>query len=169
MYQDVEAAKTLGMSLDKIDINMEKRGEKKAFEALNEGRFRPLKISKDVQELFQIRADELGVMNPFDSAQGVLERIAEILEMTSLSGDFFPDLENPFKELPLVQPILDAINTTSVTPNNLGAQTTGAAIAQEANKKFGTISTGMSEQEKFAALFPGDTTSQLAANRRVKS
>ena len=169
MYQDVDAAKTLGMSVDTMNLNMEKRGEKKAFEALNEGRFRPLQISKDVQELFQIRADELGVMNPFDAAQGVLERIAEILEMTSLRGDFFPEIDNPFKELPLVQPILDAINTTSVTPNNLGAQTTGAAIAQEANKKFGTISTGMSEQEKFAALFPGDTTSQLAANRRVKS
>ena len=33
--------------------------------------------------------------------------------------------------------------------------------------QFGTISTGMTEQEKFAALFPGDTTSQLAEKRYV--
>ena len=139
MYQDVDAAKTLGMSVDKMDINMEKRGERKAFEALNEGRFRPLKISEDVQELFQIRADELGVLNPFDAAQGVLERISEILELTPLSGDFFPEIDNPFKELPLVQPILDAINTAPVTPNNLAAQNVGAAYTQQANSTLGNL------------------------------
>ena len=32
------------------------RGEKKAFNFINEGRFRPLHISKDVKGLFEIKA-----------------------------------------------------------------------------------------------------------------
>ena len=45
----------------------------------------PLKLSKDVKELFEIRAQELGVINPFEAAQDTLDQIAEILEMTSFS------------------------------------------------------------------------------------
>ena len=134
MYQDMEAAKTLGMGVDKIDINMENRGERKAFDALNEGRFRPLKISKDVRNLFELRAQELGVMNPFQAAQDVLDRIAEILEMTPLGGDFFPDLENPFKELPLVGAITGAIDNM-----NLGAQTVGTTTANNLNTGYGNL------------------------------
>ena len=49
------------MSTDAIDTNMENRGERKAFNSLIEGEFRPLKISKDVRELFEIKASQLGI------------------------------------------------------------------------------------------------------------
>ena len=130
----MEAAKTLGMNPEAIDYRMEKRGERQAYNALNEGRFRPLKVSRDVRDLFALRAQELGVMNPFEAAQDVLDRIADVLEMTSLSGDFFPDLDNPFAELPLVGAITGAIDNM-----NLGAQTVGATTANNLNTGYGNL------------------------------
>ena len=96
LYQDMEAAQILGMSVDAMDTNMENRGERRAFDALIEGDFRPLKISRDVKDLFEIRAQELGIANPFEAAQDVIERIADVLEAVPVSADFFPDLPNPF-------------------------------------------------------------------------
>ena len=62
MYQDMEAAKVLGMSEDSLDQNMSGRGERRAFNFLNEGRFRPLKISRDVIGLFEKNAQNLGII-----------------------------------------------------------------------------------------------------------
>jgi hypothetical protein len=106
MYLDIDAAKTLGMNEDSIATNMYDRGERRAFNAINEGEFRPLTISTDVQELFDIRAAELGAPNPFEQAQDVIDRIREVLEAVSLQGDLFPNIENPFSNLP--EPTLGA-------------------------------------------------------------
>jgi len=162
LYQDIEAAQILGMNPEAIDYNMEKRGERKSYDALSEGRFRPLTISRDVRDLFALRAQELGVMNPFEAAQDVLNRIAEILEMTSLSGDLFPDLENPFKKMPLVGAITGAIGNL-----NLGAQTTGASIANQRNVSLGNVTTNISPVDQYAALFPGDTLGKLSIQRQT--
>ena len=48
LYQDMEAAELLGMSTEAMNDNMENRGERRAFNALIEGEFRPLKISRAV-------------------------------------------------------------------------------------------------------------------------
>ena len=48
MYQDIEAAKILGMSEDSIFENMQDRGERRAFNALNDGEFRPFFPSPEV-------------------------------------------------------------------------------------------------------------------------
>ena len=108
LYQDIKAAQVLGMSEDALNNNMENRGEKKAFNALIEGEFRPLTISKDVEELFEIKSEELGVTNPFEQAQDVIDNIQEILETVSLYGDLFPTLKNPFR-VPLTQGIPNTI------------------------------------------------------------
>jgi len=153
MYQDMEAAKILGMGEEQMNIKMEKRGERKAFNALTEGQFRPLKLSKDVRELFEIRAQELGVVNPFEAAQDVLDRIAEILEMTPLGGNFFPDLDNPFKGLPLVGGMTDVISNL-----NLGAQTVGANVTNNLNTGYGNLdqlqATGLTTREDLLLTNP---------------
>ena len=56
--------------------------------------------SRDVQELFAKRAEELGAPNPFDAAVDVMDRIRDILESVTVRGDVFPDIENPFSNLP---------------------------------------------------------------------
>jgi len=97
MYLDMEAAKTLGMSDDALAQDMVGRGERRAFGFLNEGRFRPLNISRDVIGLFQKNAEKLGKTNPFEQAAGVIGRIREVLSATPLDGELFPSLENPFR------------------------------------------------------------------------
>ena len=95
LFLDIDAAKTLGMKEDAIGQGMVNRGERRAFQFLNEGLFRPLTISRDVQGLFQTKAEELGIANPFEQAADVISRIQEVLIETSLDGDLFPDIKNP--------------------------------------------------------------------------
>ncbi len=100
MFLDIDAAKVLGMNEDSISENMANRGERRAFDFLNEGLFRPYSISRDVSDLFEIRAAEIGAPNAFEQSIDVIERIKEILSETSLRGDVFPDIQNPFTNLP---------------------------------------------------------------------
>ena len=100
LYKDIEAAQILGMGPDAIQQKMKDRGENNAYKALSEGEFRPLTISKDVKNLFELIAQQLGIVNPYESAKEVMDRIEEILKISSLKGDFFPEIENPFRGLP---------------------------------------------------------------------
>jgi hypothetical protein len=100
MYLDIDAAKILGMSTDRIAENMDNRGERKAFGFLEEGLFRPYSVSRDVADLFETRSAEIGAPNAFEQAIDVIERIKEVLSETSLEGDVFPAIENPFSNLP---------------------------------------------------------------------
>ena len=128
MYQDIEAAKTLGMSEDSLAERMVNRGETTAFNFLNEGLFRPLTISPDVQGLFETKARELGIRNPFEAAYDVIGRIQEILAEVPLTGDLFPNIQNPLRAelLPdLVGQANQLINQNPTTTAMAAAPTTG--------------------------------------------
>jgi len=156
LYQDMEAAKILGMSEDTMDSNMENRGERKAFNALTEGEFRPLKISKDVRNLFELRAEELGRANPFDAAEDVLSRIADVLEAVPVTADFFPDIINPF-DTNILPDLVGALNN-QLPPLPNPALNTGT--------QYGNVNTNVNVADQYAALFPGDATGKLAAQKR---
>ena len=113
LYQDITAARTLGMSEDALYNRMEGRGEKKAFNSLIEAEFRPLTISKDLKEIFEIKASELGVSNAFERAESAIDSIADKLSNVSLRGDLFPDLTNPF-DASLVEGISEFISNASL-------------------------------------------------------
>ena len=115
MYLDLEAAKTLGMETDAIAENMANRGERRAFGFFEEGLFRPYSVSRDVAELFDIRSAQIGAPNPFEQAIDVIDRIRDVLAETSLDGDVFPNLENPFRNLPI--PTLGPAAATPGLPN----------------------------------------------------
>ena len=120
LYEDIQAAKVLGMSEDSISEGMIKRGERKAFNSLIEGEFRPLKISKDVQDIFEIRASELGVANPYERAESVIDSIADQLSSVSLRGDLFPDITNPF-DIAIIPNLVDQVSEmVTTTPVNTG-------------------------------------------------
>ena len=116
LYKDIEAAKVLGMSEDSLAENMINRGERKSFNYLAEGIFRPLTISKPVQELFDVKAKGLGLANPFEQAINVIDNIRETLSEASLNGDLFPEIVNPYR-VPLTQGIPESI--TSIPPTSL--------------------------------------------------
>ena len=84
----MRAASVLGMSEDAMSENMENRGERKAFNSLIEAEFRPFTISKNVKELFDVRSQELGMTNPFEAAEDVMDRIKDVLEAVPLKWRF---------------------------------------------------------------------------------
>ena len=155
MYQDIDAAKTLGTGEDKIGDLMRARGERRAFGALTEGRFRPLSISKEIAGLFEQRFANLGMANSFDVAQDVIAAIQEILEVTPLAYEAFPDLFNPFRNLP--KPNVN-VGTNQLPPLPNPALNTGT--------QYGNVNTNVNVADQYAALFPGDTTGKLAAQKR---
>jgi len=127
LYQDIEAAKVLGMSNSALYDNMDGRGERRAYNALEDGEFRPLKISKDVENLFETKALELGVANPFFKASTVIDRIQGILERVSLEGDLFPDLVNPLR-VPIIPDLVGQVNQTITQTGSPVAATTGFGV-----------------------------------------
>ena len=98
---------------------MDGRGEKKAFNSINDGEFRPLTLSKDLQELFEIRASELGVANPYTQAEKIIDRIQEVLSRVPLGGDLFPDIENPL-DTSMVEGITDFVANAALPNINAG-------------------------------------------------
>ena len=135
MYEDVKAAKILGMSNDLIEDRMRNRGERKSYNALTDGEFRPFTINRNVKQLFEKRFEELGLPNAFEQAEDAMDGIKEILENTPLSYDALPTIPNPFKSRPATEP-LPTFNNQIM---NLGLQTTGAVIAKQAFERYGNL------------------------------
>jgi len=157
LYQDMEAAQILGMSTDVMNTNMEKRGERKAFNALIEGEFRPFKVSKNIKELFEIRFQELGMANPFEAAQDVLDRIADVLEAVPVSGDFFPDLPNPF-DTNILPDLVSAVTNQLAPLNTTGtAGTAGFVGAQNL----------IPLDARYRAAFPTDFSGQAISTEQA--
>ena len=119
LYEDIQAAKVLGMSSDKIRSDMQRRGEVNAFRSLNEAEFRPLTISDDLRRIFRTRAAELGVADPFEAARDVINRIKDQLSIATLRGDLFPDIQNPL-DTNLVEGITDIVAGATLPNINAG-------------------------------------------------
>ena len=105
---------------------MTDRGERRAFNALNEGIFRPLKVSSDVANLFEENAQKTNSANAYDQAADVISRIQEVLSEVPLGADLFPNIDNPFKAVvipDLVGQVSQAVTQTA--PIGAPAATTG--------------------------------------------
>ncbi len=113
MYKDINAAKILGMNEGAIDESMDSRGAGAAYNFLSEGEFRPFTPSKNVINLFEDNARNLGISNPYNQAEPVIDKIRNALEVMPLEGEF-PDLINPLTKS--VLPALPQLNTTGLPP-----------------------------------------------------
>jgi len=161
LYQDMTAAKTLGMSEDLITERMTSRGENRANAALTEGTFRPLTISSDLRRIFEIKAQELGVSNPYDRAQDAIQSIADQLSSVSLRGDLFPDLKNPF-DPSLVEGISEFVSNASLPDfGNITNQAPGFTGQ-------GAINTNQAAAA-FQASYPNDELSNLYLQNKNKT
>ncbi|MDB2405077.1 hypothetical protein N9W19_00055 [bacterium] len=150
MFKDIKAAQTLGMSEESVEEKMVKRGERRAFNALIDGEFRPYSISNDVKNIFEFNAEQLGLPNPFDTAEDIIDTINEILSETPVSLDMFPDLPNPFRQS--IIPNLGSTPAGQLPPMISGA--TPSVV--NANAKFGNIPTnvGQTTAEEINKVFP---------------
>ena len=150
MYKDIQAAKLLGMNEEQIEETMVKRGERRAYNALSEGEFRPYSISNDVKSIFEFNAEQLGISNPFEAAEDIIDTLQEILAETPTSLDMFPDLPNPFR-----QSIIPNLGNTPI--GQLPPMVTGANPSViNANARFGNVPTiaGETTAEEFNKVFP---------------
>ena len=157
LYKDMEAAKILGMSEGNLEENMDNRGAGTAFDSVNDGEFRPFSPSKNVQDLFDDLAVNLGIANPYDGAEEAIDRIQNILEMTPLDGEF-PDIINPLKNLGA--PALPQLNTTGLPPLPNPMANTGT--------QFGNISpvSGLTISEE---MFLDPLEKRYAASKRKQT
>ena len=67
------------------------------------------------------------MLNPYEAAEGVLERIREVLSETSLDADLFPSIENPFKNFPKptlgpLSQLPNVVMGANPQPNIIGGQ-----------------------------------------------
>ena len=161
MYEDIKAAQTLGMNQRDLGLQMIGGVGKKGYGRLAAGVFTPMSISKNVVQGFQRIADELGIRNPLLDSISTIANIRSQLFNVGLDEEAgIPNIENPF-DTPIIPDLVGAVtNTTSLPPMPDPTAATGAQFG-------GNVLTGVTEADRFAALFPGDTTGQLAANRKA--
>ena len=161
MYEDIKAAKTLGMKEQDLTQQVVQGIGRKGYGKLNAGIFTPMSISKNVVQGFQRIADELGIRNPLLDSMNAIANIRSQLFNVGLDEEAgIPNIENPF-DTPIIPDLVGAVtNTTQLPPLPNPNLATGTQFG-------GNVLTGVNEADRFAALFPGDELGKLAANKRT--
>ena len=110
--------------------------------------------------MFDIRSAQIGAPNPFEAAIDVIDRIRNVLAETSLDGDVFPNLENPFRKLQI-----PTLGPAAATPGLSGLP--DASLVN--NAQFGNIDqvTGLTPNEDLIYSNPLDRA--IARRQNVKN
>ena len=109
-YKDIKAAETLGVTPTAIENIMDERKVGSIYDSISQGEFKPYQVSEAVEDLFEFNAAQTRTPNPYLAAENVIDRIQDVLELVPLTSNVFPNIENPFKTLPLPR----------LLPNNQG-------------------------------------------------
>ena len=164
LYKDIDAAKVLGTSEDSLSKIMVDRGERKAFNFLNEGIFRPLTISRDTQELFAINAERLGIANPYEQAADVIGRIQEVLSAVPLDADLFPNIENPFK-INVIPDLVGQVSETVTQTAPIGAPVATAGFIGQGNVNIDPVTRLTASEE----IYLDPTEKVVRRNQRTNT
>ena len=107
--------------------------------------------------MFEDLATKLGTENAYDQAENAIDSISDLLENTSLEGEF-PDITNPFRSSML--PALPQLNTTGLPPLPDPMANTGT--------QFGNISpvSGLTISEE---MFLDPLEKRYAASKRKQT
>ena len=123
---DMEAAQVLGISSEDYDNALD-RVSNVEQNSIAEGEFRPYRISRNVDEAFQVNADAIGAPNPLYKAYATIEKLDNQLSNLSLD-DLFPDIQNPLipmglgTTLPPLGGLTDSLNLPGVNPQAMTNQ-----------------------------------------------
>jgi len=166
LYKDIDAAKILGTSEDSLSKIMVDRGERKAFNFLNEGIFRPLTISRDTQELFAINAERLGIANPYEQAADVIGRIQEVLSAVPLDADLFPNIDNPFK-INVIPDLVGQVSETVTQTAPIGAPVATAGFFGQGNVNIDAV-TGLTREQDLIYNNPTDRAIARKQNQQKR-
>ena len=125
---DMDAARVLGISSEDYDQALD-RVSNVERNSIDDGVFRPYRISRNINEAFQTNADAIGVPNPLYKAYAAIEKIDNQLSTITLD-ELFPDIQNPLIPMGLGMPFTTpggdtgTLNLPSVNPaavTNTGA------------------------------------------------
>ena len=141
---DMDAARTLGISQEKYDDAMDISQIEQT--SIDQGVFRPYKISPNIEQAFQAHADEMGVANPLYAAYDIIYDIQSQLADSSLD-DLFPDIQNPLTPSIMDMGTIPGLNTG--TPLNLPGVNPQALTNQGGNIPYNQ----MTNQQKINILF----------------
>ena len=142
---DMDAARLLGISEEKYEQAMD-RVSNVEQNSIDEGAFRPYRLSAKVEEAFQTHADEMGVANPLDAAYNAISNLEEQFSDLSLDG-LFPDVQNPLVPMGLNMPFTTPGGDTGAL--NLPGVNPQAVTNQGGNVPYNQLTT----QQKLDILF----------------
>jgi hypothetical protein len=142
MKQDMEAGQVLGLDEEQVIESFDRVGTR-AYDALNDGEFRPFLPSREIENAFEENAARLGISNPYEEAIDSIEDIYDQLESVTLDEPFFPNIENPL--LPIMQ-------DTPVTPTALNLPSVNQSVMTktQAANQFSNLTM----DQKIRLLFP---------------
>ena len=146
---DMDAARTLGISVGDYENALQNISnvEKGSIDA---GIFRPYRISRNVEDAFQLNADAIGATNPLLQAYGAIADIENSISNLSLD-DLFPDIQNPLIPMGLgttlpplggITDSLSSLNLPGINPQAVGNRGGNLNLNQ------------MTQQQKLDILFP---------------
>lgn len=143
LFKDYWGALQLGVDQETLDQLMIERIGKKELNYIKEGIFKPLTVSKNVQELFAIQAEKVEQADPYEIASDYINDLINMYNDLPLLMDSLPVFPNPFAEIELKP------TDTSYLPPDTGTgpgtvvtgvgapATSGLNIKQKANFLFG--------------------------------
>ena len=142
MKQDMEAGQVLGLDEEQVIESFDRVGTR-AYDALNDGEFRPFLPSREIENAFEENAARLGISNPYEEAVDSIEEIYDQLESVTLDEPFFPTIENPL--LPIMQ-------DTPVTQTSLNLPSVDQSVMTQtqAANQFSNLTM----DQKIRLLFP---------------
>ena len=141
--QDLEAAQLLNISEDGFDAATD-RVSGVSLNSVLESEYRPYILSPEVLNAFEENADKIGMSNPMDEAETVIDDLADEFSDLSLDLDEFPVFENPFVTQTQSNPVTGP-NTLNLPPVDQQIMTQSQAANQFSNLTMG---------QKIRLLFP---------------
>jgi len=156
--KDYDAAITLGISGNDLDERMNRVSKRDRF-AIEDGEFRPYQPSRDIIDKFEENALRLGVTNPYNAAEPVIEAIQSLIEVAPLSLEALPDIENPFRS---TTPTVDLGAAANL--NTIGGQLTGGdllagvRVPNTGELPFDQLKTNQQKIAKGQGIFKDDIT-----------
>jgi hypothetical protein len=139
--QDLDAARVLGISEDEFDNNVD-RISGTELSALEDNEFRPIRLSTDIIEAFEMHAEKMGVADPFEKAEDAIAELEDKMAETSLALPELPVFENPL--LPIMQ-------DTPVTPTSLNLPNINTNLVSQ--QVSGSNYKNLTTQQKIDLLF----------------
>jgi hypothetical protein len=142
LKQDMDAARLLNISEAGITESLD-RVSKSEVRSIDNGNFRPYKISSEVAKAIKDNALAIGANNPYDQAKDAISQLRSQMSDLNLFLPEFPVFENPL--MPIMQ-------DTPLTPTSLNLpQVNAEAVAAQVQ---GGNFTNLTNKQKFDLLFP---------------